>query len=405
MSQAEHPSVDSRTSGAHGHGPYQEDRRGGPLPDLDATTPILRSEDVRRLNHKAMLFLGGIVLLLLATAYWMFSSLMGSGGNESAVVQGEQLVIPAAPRDGMDGSSPPLAAEPSLPPLPIAVEPDPVAAQPQTRPAEPSYPSAATRPAGMSLRERRMMDLASSPAGNDGNPLGMLTPQEYALLMSQVGVPQPAEDQKLPPQDANRISARPLYSPDKLLLRGTYVRCAMESRVVTDVPGFTSCVVTEPVYSVNGRRMLLPRGTKIAGTYGTDSIAGNRVAVVWDRITTPNGLDVNMKSPGVDRLGGAGHPGHYDAHWGQRIGSALMISMLSDAFKYAAAENGPRGTTVSQGVVTENPYESNTARTLERLANRALESNMARPPTVTLNQGTIVNVYVAQDIDFSAVLR
>ena len=67
---------------------------------------------------------------------------------------------------------------------------------------------------------------------------------------------------------------------------------------------------------------------------------GNRVAVIWDRVITPNGIDVNMASPGIDNLGGAGLPGYYNAHWGQRIGAALLISMLSDAFSYEAAEHG-----------------------------------------------------------------
>jgi type IV secretion system protein VirB10 len=30
---------------------------------------------------------------------------------------------------------------------------------------------------------------------------------------------------------------------------------------------------------------------------------------------------------------------------------------------------------------------------------------MNRPATVTINQGTVVNVYVAKDVDFSSVLR
>jgi len=41
---------------------------------------------------------------------------------------------------------------------------------------------------------------------------------------------------------------------------------------------------------------------------------------------------------------------------------------------------------------------------MERLANEALSSNR-RPPTVTINQGTIVNVYVAKDVDFTNVLH
>ncbi len=42
---------------------------------------------------------------------------------------------------------------------------------------------------------------------------------------------------------------------------------------------------------------------------------------------------------------------------------------------------------------------------MERLANDALTRAGNRPPTITINQGTIVNVYVAKDVDFSAVLR
>nr|WP_255699182.1 TrbI/VirB10 family protein [Luteimonas sp. Y-2-2-4F] len=190
------------------------------------------------------------------------------------------------------------------------------------------------------------------------------------------------------------------------MVRGTYIRCVLETRVITDIPGFTSCVVTEPVYSINGRRLLLPKGSKVSGTYGNDGAYGNRVAVVWDRVTTPNGLDVSMSSPGVDNLGSAGHPGHYDAHWPERITSALLISLVSDAFKYLGAEYGPQRNEIGEGgIVVQNPYESNTARTMERIANMAVDDAMRRRPTVTINQGTVVNVYVARDVDFSGVLR
>jgi type IV secretion system protein VirB10 len=111
-----------------------------------------------------------------------------------------------------------------------------------------------------------------------------------------------------------------------------------------------------------------------------------------------------MASPGVDNLGGAGHPGDYDAHWASRISAALMISLISDAFKYEAAEHGPTTTTIGSGYVTQQPFESNTARTLERLANQAADRSLGRRATVTINQGTVVNIYVAQDVDFSGVL-
>jgi type IV secretion system protein VirB10 len=198
-------------------------------------------------------------------------------------------------------------------------------------------------------------------------------------------------------------SASPLTHPDTLMLRGTFIRCVLETRIITDIPGFTSCVVTEPVYSFTGKRLLLPKGSKVLGKYEMEP-SGPRVAVIWDRIVTPTGIDVNMASPGVDTLGGAGHPGYYNAHWGSRIGSAMLISLLSDAFKYEAAEHGPRQTTISNGVVTQTPFESNTADTIQQLANQAVRRAANRPATVTINQGTVLAIYVARDVDFSGVV-
>ena len=394
----DHPEEDSER--VVPQNPYQ---RAAPAadPDLDANAPYLRSSDVQRLNRKALMFLAGIVLLLLFVAFWIFRSAVSDGSDEARTSsRSEQLVIPAAPKDlpELPPEQPAVVAEPELPPLPLVSEysPTPV-------PAFPSTPSMERME--LTLRERRMMDFAgnarSSTAQTDAVP-GVMSPDDYTRLMMQSGGESPAAG-TAPADDTT--SAKPLYNPNTLLLRGTYIRCVLESRVITDVPGYTSCVVTEPVYSVNGKRLLLPRGSKVMGSYTSDAIIGERAAIVWDRITTPTGMDVNMRSPGTDMLGAAGNPGHYSAHWAQRISSALLISMLSDAFKYAGAKNGPQETAIVNGAIYQNPYESNTARTMERLANMALDRNMARPPTVTINQGTIVNVYVARDVDFSAVMR
>ncbi len=381
--------------------PYQSARPAAD-PDLDANAPYLRSTDVQRLNRKALLFLAGIILLMLIVVFWIFSGGLSSrDGKEAVKAPGEQVVIPAAPRDlpELPPEAPPVPMEPDLPPLPVMDDTGPATASMM------GMPSGLPGREGPSLRERRMLDMAST--FGEGGPGAEGAPQEpgmaeYAAMMAGQAGQGPATPRE-PPD--GMTSAKPLYNPNTLLLRGTYIRCVLESRVITDVPGYTSCVVTEPVYSVNGKRLLLPRGSKVMGSYSSDAIIGERAAIVWDRVTTPTGMDVNMRSPGTDMLGAAGNPGHYSAHWAQRISSALLISMLSDAFKYAGAKNGPQETAIVNGAIYQNPYESNTARTMERLANMALDRNMARPPTVTINQGTIMNVYVARDVDFSAVMR
>lgn len=352
-------------------------------PELDANAPVLRAEDVQRLNRKALVFLAGIVLLLLVAIVGMVRA-VGGGGDAVDPVRTQDVVIPELPRTAAPAVA---AAPPIIEPVPVVpLPPPPAREQPWSGAALPSPP----RPAGPSLRDRRS---AST------EPVQAPDPYMQAMLAGLPGAQ---------PQDAASVAgtdltaARPISRPDSLLVRGTYIRCVLETRIVTDVPGFTSCVVTEPVYSINGRRLLLPKGSKVLGRYDSEP-RGPRVAVVWDRITTPNGIDIHMASPGVDGLGGAGHPGHYSAHWGSRIGSALLVSLISDAFKYAAAEEGPAGTVIGEGgVVVQSPYESTTARTLERLAHQALDNR--RPPTVAIHQGSLVNVYVARDVDFTAVV-
>lgn len=377
--------------------PYEA--RLAPQPDLDADAPVLQTAEVQRLNRRALLFLAGIVVFPVGLAFWLFSGGGSSGADAHLRTQAaEQLVIPAAPRDlpGLQAATP-AALQRELPPLPVIQDPPPTSFSGVDKAFSEGMLSRDQPP---SLLERRMQDVAGGPGMfgfNEAGPEGGLDTPSGSVTAAPVSVTQAPAD--------GPTSARPLYSPDTLLLRGTYIRCVLQSRVISDFPGYTACIVTEPVYSVNGRRLLLPRGSKVMGFYNADSVIGDRAAIVWDRITTPTGLDVNMRSPGVDGLGSAGNAGYYTAHWGQRLASALLISMLSDAFKYVGAEQGQPQTSLSDGTTVQNPYESNTARTLERMANLALERNMARPPTVTINQGTVVNVYVARDVDFSAVVR
>ncbi len=344
-------------------------------PDLDAGAPQLRASELRRMNHRALLLLGAVVLLLLFVAYWMIQS--ATAPRDKPKPREEKVTVAEAPAAM---ALPPLPRPTPPPAQPIPLMPAPVRTPPLPR-------EQARGPREPTLVQRRI--LAAEAGGAEAPP----------------GVPMPAATGNGLPgsADADITSAQPLTKPDTLMQRGTYIRCVLETRIISDVPGYSTCLVTEPVYSFNGHTLLLPKGSKVLGSYQKQQNQ-RRVEVIWDRIITPTGIDVNMQSPGIDNLGGAGLPGHYDAHWGERIGAALLISMLSDAFKYEAAKHGPTTTTISNGYVTQEPFQSNTARTVQDLANQAVREAANRPPTVTINQGTVIYVYVAKDVDFSGVV-
>ena len=388
--------------------PYMNMQHAAPPPDLDAAAPSLRNEEQQRVNRKALVFLAGIVGLLGLMAVVVFKNATGKDAPEKPME--EQVSIPTL----SDANTPPLPptsrapiqpidvqpmAQEPLPPLPPQAAYD-ASAMPPPAPGMPMAQAGARPP---TLMERRMgvdPQAGMGAAGQPNNAYAQAVAMTQAAMGGQAAKPAEAST------DENRrksTSARFLRNPDALLMRGTTLRCVLSARIISEADGFTSCALTEPVYSTNGRSLLLPRGSKIYGSYQARP-KGDRIEVVWDRIVTPGNVDVNMSSPGVDGLGSAGVPGHLDSHWASRLTSAVMVSLLSDAFKYAAAENGPASATISQGVVVVSPFESNTARTLDRIANQAAEQAMSRPPTVTINQGTVLNVYVARDVDFSEVL-
>jgi len=404
------------TDGQQNHGnPYmqQDERNQDPgssyayqqttsRPDLDANAPILQSNDLQRLNRKALFFLAGIVALLLMMAVWLFSRATASDDTVTKP-RDETVVIPELPKDAnmvsnavaaepIELAEPTVVLPPQLPPPPPE---EYMRSNAATSSQSPAYPREPT------LAERRMMNSAGADGAGGGS--GGVTSDPY--LQSLLATLPANQNRDSRSESADATSAQFISHADSLLVRGTYIRCVLETRIITDIPGLTSCIVTEPVYSINGRRLLLPKGSKILGKYNSEDPKIPRVSVIWDRITTPNGIDISMQSPGVDNLGGAGFPGQYDGHWASKLSSALLISLVSDAFKYAGEKYGPETESVtSGGEVITSPFQSNTAESVQNLARQAVERSASRPATVTINQGTIVNVYVAKDVDFTGVV-
>lgn len=368
--------------------PYYRGHDQGAPPNLDAAAPVLDQNEMRRLNRKALIFLACILVLVVTMVYWMMSRVTAPAETRQKATPVSAPQIPDNMRIDQDPVVPPPM--PEVPPIDLSGD-SVMPPVPASTPQRSDSSQASDRPRPPTLLERRISGLqeqaggngqaaAGASAGTNGGGYPAVTQADNAML---------------------------LLHPDTLLVRGTYLRCVLETRIITTVEGFTSCVLTEPVYSFNGRSLLLPKGTKLLGSYKSDD-KYDRVPVIWDRLITPTGMSVTMASPGIDNLGGAGHPGEYNAHWPSRIASALLISLISDGFKWAGAKHGPRSTTsMTSGwgtTIVDRPFESTTAETMESMANQVLAESARRKPTVTIHQGTVVNIYVAKDVDFAGVL-
>lgn len=216
---------------------------------------------------------------------------------------------------------------------------------------------------------------------------------------------------------------------DALVAQGTLIRGVLETAVQSDLPGMVRAVVTENVWSFDGRRILIPAGSRLVGEYKSGLTRGQtRVFVVWTRLLRSDGVSVQLGSNGTDDLGRAGSAGTVDNHYLERFGAAIILSLVGGAAQFLSGfgqndDTTGNGTVITTtdpatGVVTQTQTgvgqnqlslqarqiaAQNVSQTLTNIAQEALKNSINIPPTIHLDQGSRIIVFVRRDLDFSSL--
>ena len=201
---------------------------------------------------------------------------------------------------------------------------------------------------------------------------------------------------------ANRVSAEKpesvgatfMGSLDRIVPQGATIEAVMETAIDSDLPGYARAVISRDVLSFDGSATLIPRGSTVIGQYKSGVAQGaSRVFVIWQRVIRPDGVSVMLASPATDELGRGGLGGKVDRHFLQRFGGAILLSVIDGGIAAGtAALTSTTGTGVFIGSATQ----------ATSVATEALRSTDL-PPTVRTKQGAGVRIFVARDLDFSAV--
>jgi len=182
------------------------------------------------------------------------------------------------------------------------------------------------------------------------------------------------------------------------LPKGTAFTCALKTKVISATSGLVGCQVQRNVFSDDGRVLLIERGSHLDGEYRVASVRPGmvRIPVLWTRIRTPLGVTVDIDSPGTGQLGESGIDGYVNNRWVERLGAAMLLSLIDDTVKLVTQNqaNDSGGDTFVLPSTTSNT---------SKLAEKVLDSTVNIPPLIYQNQGGIVGIYVARDVDFSSV--
>nr|WP_325265945.1 TrbI/VirB10 family protein [uncultured Rhizobium sp.] len=183
-----------------------------------------------------------------------------------------------------------------------------------------------------------MITIEADGGGQDGDTVATEADNQVVQVPGSDSDPNKAflaqsEQNRITPAIASR-NAR----PDALIAHGTLIRGFLETAINSDLPGMVRAVVRENVYSLDGRRILVPKGPRLVGEYKSGLSRGQkRVFVVWNRIVVSDGTQVDIASPGADNIGQAGLTGKVDMHWAERVGSAMFFSILGSGAQIGTA--------------------------------------------------------------------
>jgi type IV secretion system protein VirB10 len=199
---------------------------------------------------------------------------------------------------------------------------------------------------------------------------------------------------------APSANATMMGNRDVMIGQGKLIDGVLETAINSDQPGMVRALVNVDIYGDSGRRVLLPRGTRIVGRYDAGIVKGqSRVFVVWQRVMRPDGVDLAIESPGTDALGRAGMGGDVNNHFWQMFGAATLLSVIGTATATVGVDPiQDQGNSVAA-------FRQGAAESFNRSAGSVLDRFIDIKPTITVDQGQMIKIFVSKDLIFDRSLQ
>jgi len=268
--------------------------------------------------------------------------------------------------------------------------------------------AAQAAPVMVRLNENGTPELAGATQPAPGSPP---SPGAASGIAGNASQPRAAENQD--ERDAfltsaasasrDRILAARQGDPSSYELHaGSVIPAVLLTGINADLPGTIVAQVRNDVFdSVTGRYLLIPRGTRLVGTYDNRIVQGQRrVLVAWTRLLYPDGSSVDLLGmPGTDEAGYAGFGANVDEHLNKVFTSALLLSIIGAGAQLSQSQQSSSlYTAPSVGQTIAGAVGQQIGNTSIQLTQRQLEI----PPTLGVPPGYLFNVLVDRDIVLTA---
>ncbi|QMV46070.1 TrbI/VirB10 family protein [Wolbachia pipientis] len=159
------------------------------------------------------------------------------------------------------------------------------------------------------------------------------------LTISSDGGENKAADAILSDTSAQSSKATRVGKLGLMVTQGKIIDAVLETAISSDLQGMLRAMVSRDVYAETGDTVLIPKGSRLIGSYSFDSnVARARVNINWNRVILPHGIDIAISSLGTDELGRAGIAGIVD----NKIVSVLFSSVALAGVSIGSAVIGQK---------------------------------------------------------------
>ncbi len=296
---------------------------------------------------------------------------------------------------------------PQPPPEIVNIPPPPPPPAPTLPQVAPPVPKVTAQGPNQEALNKRVHSQMLVMAGHGNGPLGV---SKRARAGAATGDPNLAFAAAVEDSEAETVEAKKMGNLNGIIGQGKLIHAVLESAIDSDLPGTIRAVVSHDIYAEAGRAILIPKGSRLIGTYNAAVKRGqNRVFIIWMRVMRPDGIDVMINSPGVDMLGRAGMGGDVDNKYFEAYSTAILSSAMDigvAGIGQALFGNNQQTTTTSNsgGTTTASSPEGTAMQqavsNIGDVSKSIVASTLNAQPTIYVDQGTPIIVFVNKDLIF-----
>lgn len=225
----------------------------------------------------------------------------------------------------------------NTPPIPRLPEPPKLVAptappEPEPAPVPEAVPEPAAPVSEPEAKEEIVPDFAQQVASNTEDFLErkeMKRKSPIQLVGGQEAAKEPESEGEV--QQVSSFKKR--GDLNYVLGKGKIIDVVTESAINSDYVQEVRAVVVRNVYSESGKVVLIPKGTRVFGTFSLTTVEGGegRVDIKWTRMDLASGYTLTLAGDAVDSLGRKGVMGQVDHKYKEKMANALLSSAFSVA--------------------------------------------------------------------------